>query len=90
MILTEEHYSEFQKLLDKIEDDINLLRRLQEVCCKDVLDIGDVMKIVNGEGLTFYDFEDLAVSDMVKEFVTSQTKYRRKSSKGVEQSGCKV
>ena len=78
MILTEEHYSEFQKLLDKIEDDINLLRRLQEVCCKDVLDIGDVMKIVNGEGLTFYDFEDLAVSAMVKEFVTSQTKSQEK------------
>ena len=78
MILTEEHYSEFQKLLDKIEDDINLLRRLQEVCCKDVLDIGDVMKIVNGEGLTFYDFEDLALSDMVKEFVTSQNKSQEK------------
>ena len=78
MMLSEEHYSEFQKLLDKIEDDINLLRRLQEVCCKDDLDIGDVMKIVNGEGLTFYEFEDLAVSGMVKEFVTSQTKSQEK------------
>ena len=78
MMLSEEHYSEFQKLLDKIEDDINLLRRLQEVCCKDDLDIGDVMKIVNGEGLIFYEFEDLAVSGMVKEFVTSQTKSQEK------------
>ena len=74
MILEEEHYSKLQKFFDKIEADPELLQSIHAVCQKEVLAVDEIMKLAKSQGCEFYDYEDIAVSDMTCRFATMSTK----------------